>query len=335
MKIKREHLTIIVVLLIGAVARIIKFDDPNLVEDTATYARLGKNLIESGRYAFGENYNTGVFYPPGYPVFIGLIDLIFRDLFFSAKLVSFISSCVSIFLSYLIGKKLYNKEAGLFAALLFAVYPVIIIVSVQGYADALYICFLLLSILLFLISLKRNNAIDHILLGILFSVTYLIRPEGIFLLTLPFLQVFGVFSEKIEFNKRYLLRTVTLSLIFALIISPYMLFIINYTGKFSLSGKGTISILLGELSGDRKYHEVVNTPENPFDKLAYSLNNDKSQLKGWDKNATLSLKDYVLKDPVAFARKYQKNLIQEISILIKLLIPVLLPHRRSLLSYIS
>jgi 4-amino-4-deoxy-L-arabinose transferase-like glycosyltransferase len=325
MKIKKEHLILACILIVGIAARIIKFGDPAMVMDTVAFSRLGKNLVEYGRYVFGENYNMGVFFPPGYPFFIGIANLFFNDLFFSAKLVSFIASCITIILSYLIGKELYNKEAGLFAAFVYALYPVMLIISVDVYADVLFFCFLLLSIYIFIVSLKKNSLYSHVLFGISLSATFLTRPEGLFLLLLPGIQIFGVFNENIHLDKKYLLKFALITSIFILLSSPYMMFIKNYTGKFSLSGKANVSMILGELSSDVEYHDVVNAPDNLYDRAAFILNEDKTQLRGWNKKANFPLKEYILKDPVALFKKYQKNVMREISTLIKLLIPILLP----------
>jgi len=61
MKVKKEHILLICILSIGIIARIVKFVDPGIVMDTVVFSRLGKNLIEFGRYSFGENYNMGIF----------------------------------------------------------------------------------------------------------------------------------------------------------------------------------------------------------------------------------------------------------------------------------
>lgn len=267
----------------------------------------------------------GVFFPPGYPLFVGLLNLMVKDLFVSAKLVSLISSGATIILSYFVGKELYNKEAGLFSAFVYALYPVILILSVDTYSDILFFCFLLLSIYLFLVSLRKDTFFISAMLGISAAASYLTRPEGQFLLLLPLLQVFGVFSERHFFNRKYLLKVALIFLVFGVIISPYMLFLKNYTGKFSPTGKANISILLGELSEDKEYHEVVNAPDNLYDKAAFSLTDDKSELKGWNKKENLSLRDYIFKDFVKFLRRYQKNVLREIKTLTKLLIPITLP----------
>lgn len=325
MKIERENLVLFAIILVGIIARIIKFDDVNLATDAVVYSRLGKNFIEGGTYVFGENYNMGIFFPPGFPVLVGLVNPLFNDLFLSARLVSFILSIGSIFLSYLIGKELYDKVSGLFSALLFAVYPILIIVSVQGYADASFIFFLLLSLYLFIKFLNNEGVIYQVLLGFIFGVTCLIRPEALFLLLLPGMHVFGAFGPKLRFNGKYMLSFIILILVFVLILSPYMLFIKDYTGKFMLSGKNNISILLGEISEDLNYHQIVNAPDNVYDRAAFSLDESKTRLTGWRRDINLSLKDYILKDPVSFARKYLKNLIQEIKIALKLVTPFMLP----------
>ena len=325
MKMKKEHVYLIAILLAGIVARIIKFDDPAIVMDTVSFTRLAKNLIEFGNYVFGENYNMGVFFPPGYPFFVGVVDLMFSELIFSAKLVSFLASCGSIIIAYLIGKELYNSEGGLFAALVFACYPVLLIISVDVYADALFFCLLLISIYTFMVTLKNNSLYLFILFGMSLSILFLTRPEGVFLLALPMLQVLGVFDGRIRFNKKYMMRVSVTFILFVLIISPYMLFLKDYTGKFTLSGKSNVSILLGEASGDREYHDAVNAPDNLYDRLAFQLNEDKTELMGWGKGINFSLKDYLFKDPISLLSRYLKNILREINTLNKLLIPILLP----------
>ncbi len=102
MKIKKEYVMLTCIMVVAVVARIVKFGEPIVGTDVAAYCRLGKNLIENGSYIFGENYNMGVFFPPGYPFFVGILNLFIGDLFFSAKSVSMVASCITILISYLI-----------------------------------------------------------------------------------------------------------------------------------------------------------------------------------------------------------------------------------------
>ncbi len=326
MKIKKEYFILCLIILVGFIVRIIKFGDPAVGTDVAAFSRLGKNLLERGSYAFGENYNMGGFFPPGYPLFIGIINLFAHDLFFSAKLVSFISSLMTILLFYLIGRELHNEESGLFAAFAYAAYPLSIVLGVYGNSDALFFCFFFFAIYVFLLSLRKDSILLYLPLGILTGIATLTRPEGMFICILPFLHFLGFFGGKPSSARWHLVKIVIMLSVFIMILSPYMLFVKNYTGKFALSGKNNIAVLLAELSHDKEYHEIVNAPKNLYDERAFTLTGDKTQLSGWNRNVQRSLlRDYILKDPRKFMRGYMNKILQEIKIIFKLFLPIMIP----------
>ncbi len=173
--------------------------------------------------------------------------------------------------------------------------------------------------------MKKDKVLIHTLFGASMAVSFLIRPEAVFMLAIPILQMFGVFNNRIGFNSKYFYKVVLIFFIFLLIISPYMLFLKDYTGKFTLSGKGNISIILGQISGDKGYHDALVVPENPYDRAAFTLNEDKTQLNGWNREKNLSFKEYILKDPITFFKKYARNILRELIVLFKLLLPILIP----------
>jgi len=287
----------------------------------AFFARLGKNLVENGVYAFGENYNMGLFFPPGYPVFVGLMNLFVNDLFLSGKLVSLIAGVVTIVIFYKIGKEIYNGRAGLFAAFALAALPLAIKMSVVGQTDALFYCFAFLSIYLFIISAGKDNILMHIPAGIFTGMAYLTRPEGLLLLLLPFLLSDSLNPFR---NKRQLLKIAIVFSLFMLVISPYLLFIKNSTGKFSLSGKSSTAAFIAEMP--ESYHELMSVEGNPdYDSALYSLNAEKNQVRLFDENSQVSFAGFVLKHPASFLKKYGKNIIEEQKILVKLLVPIILP----------
>ncbi len=326
MKIKKEHYILGLIIIAGIVLRIFKFGDPVVGTDVAAFSRLGKNFIESGSYSFGENYNMGVFFPPGYPLFIAVTNFFSHDLFFSAKFVSFLASLITVILFYLIGKELHSEEAGLFAAFAYAVHPLSIILGVYGNSDALFFCFFFFSIYIFLLSLKKDRMLYYFLIGISAGIATITRPEGMFLIMLPSLHFFGLLGNRPPKAMKRLISVVAMLSVFIMIIFPYMLFVKNYTGKFALSGKNNIAVLLAELSHDKEYHEIVNAPKNLYDKAAFSFNKDKKQLTGWNRDVHRSLlKDYILTHPLEFIRGYQRKVFQEIQILIKLFLPIMIP----------
>ena len=315
MKVKKEHLILILILLIGTALRVFLSREITFIGvDAVSYTRLGKNLIEKGAYIFGEDYNRGIFFPPGYPLVIGVLNLFINDLFLSGEIISVISSLVAIFLLYLIGKEIYNEEAGLFAAFSFALYPSLLSTSILVSSEALFICFMALSIYLTFILIKKNSLFYFILLGVSIGMAYLTRSEGLLLLALPFLHVL---SSGMRENKQYLIKVSVALIVFALIASPYILFLKNATGKFNLSGKNSyLSYLM---------QNGVTGPGFEFDKVRFILNDEKNKIKSYDEAYKTSGTMDLIREPADFIKRYVKNAIAEAKVLLILLVPILLP----------
>jgi 4-amino-4-deoxy-L-arabinose transferase-like glycosyltransferase len=309
MKTNKTYLVLLVILLLALLIRIPLFTNEKFVTtDGVDYARLGKNLIEKGEYFYREDYNFGTLFSPGYPLFIGLTNLFFDNLLLSGRLVSLLSSLITIILLYFIGKELNNKEAGLFLATCYAIYPFIIWTSVRLMTESIFFLFLALTIYLFVLAFKRKKILFFLLFGASSAFAYLIRPEGIILLALPFLSL-----KKLK-NKKYLVRIFAALLVFILVASPYLLFLKESTGDFTLSGKtGLVTILGGTLTG------------GDYEKLFYSLNEEKNKLDALEKSSKLSIIDFMFEDPVEFIKRFFLNSLYEIELLLLLSIPILLP----------
>jgi len=315
MKIKKEHLILSFIFLIGMVIRILLFRNETFIGiDAAALTRLGKNLIEYGKYSFGENYNWGLFFPPGYPLSIGLMNLFINDLYISGKLISLFSSILTILLLYLIGKELHSKESGLFIAFIFSIHTAMLWTSVSAATESYFICWFFLSIYLFIITLRKTNFFVYLLLGVSIGMAYLTRPEGVFLLILPLL---SGDKQSLFKDKKLLLNIGTTLLVFILIASPYLVFLKNFTGRYTLSGKrGYLSVIL---------QEGVSSEEIEYDIAAYSLDEGKTHLNAFNPYKHLSSVNYIFNNPLTFIQKYLKNLKKAVKAQIRLLLPVLLP----------
>jgi 4-amino-4-deoxy-L-arabinose transferase-like glycosyltransferase len=309
MKTKREHLILILIFFVGLLIRYYLFKNVTFIgTDAVLYGRLGKNFIETGNYVFGENFNYGILYPPVYPILIGLINLIMNDLFISGKLISLVSSLVTIFLFYLLGKNLHSKEAGLFAAACYSVYPHIINTSVSVISESLFFLHLSFSIYLFILSMRKNNFLLFVLFAIFAAITYLTRPEGFLLIILPFLLI------KKKNLQKDLLKIFIGLIVFGLVACPYLLFLKNATGKFMLSGKSGLNIILGE--------KVIG---KDYEKIAWSLNAEKNQINSYAQNTRINLIGYISKDISRFMKRYFTNMVKQIIIIAILIIPIMFP----------
>ena len=308
---KRANFIIGIILLMGLLLRIYLFVNETFIgtgADGIGYARLGKNLIEKGEYTFGEDYNSGILLPYGYPLLIGLTNLFVRDLFVAGKLVSLLASLATIFLFYLIGKEVVNQRAGLFAALAYALYPYILHTSVLVQTESIFFMFFSLAIYLFVLLFKEKKLSYIIFFGIAVAFSHLIRPEGLVLLTFPFL--FLKFKDK----KTLVKTSLILLIILILLVSPYVAFLKSQTGKYQLTGKGGINFLIGD--------KILGKNS---EKNIYSLNKEKTQLASYELTLQYSFFDYILRDPRGLFERIVRNVLEEIRLLSYFLLPIMLP----------
>lgn len=309
MKRQQALILLILILAIAFVFRVYAFANAPFIEtDGAVYSRLGKNLVETGQYTFGETFNLGIIFPPGYPFLIGMTNLIVQDLLLAGQLVSFVASMLTVVFLYLVGAALKNREAGLFASLAAAIHPYFILASAIVFTEAVFIFLIVLSLYLFIIATRTNTLRAFLLFGIASGITYLVRPEGILLLVLPLLH----FGKSLP-RKKPLVACAIVLVVFAFIASPYIYFLYQSTGKFALTGKTNMNVVVAE----------VLIEEHPFEQT-YSLNEEKTQIRRFE-SPTLSFIQYIMKYPARYASYYFHNFTREFILLGFLLLPVIIP----------
>ena len=114
-----------------------------------------KELLQGGYVHFNPSH-----WGPGYIYFIGIILRFFNEKVFMIKLVQVILSTISVYLIYILAKKIFNESIALLSAFIFSIYPTLIAFTHYLWSETLYI-FLLVIIIFFLIvfSLKKIKAI--------------------------------------------------------------------------------------------------------------------------------------------------------------------------------
>jgi hypothetical protein len=126
--------------------------------------------------AFAVNPRT----PFGYPLSLWMLGQVTGDLFVSGKLLTGFSTLVVLGFTYLLGRRLFTADVGLFAVLglvattLFAEHTILV-----G-TDMLAIACLLASLYLLLLE-TEHRVRSSILAGILGGLSYLVRPSAIVL----------------------------------------------------------------------------------------------------------------------------------------------------------
>ncbi|MBT3297532.1 phospholipid carrier-dependent glycosyltransferase [archaeon] len=169
-KSKKNYLYLLfIILILGLFLRAYHLDVPFEGFHAAKevqFASMAQHFQEGGHYfvpeTHWEGFNTNVFFP-GWLV-LGSWDLFGSNYEWAARLPFLIMGLLSIVLVYLIGKEMYNKKIGLFAAFFLAVSPMAAYFSRNVQGESPLIFFSLLTIYLFFL-FKRTKKIKFFYLS--------------------------------------------------------------------------------------------------------------------------------------------------------------------------
>jgi 4-amino-4-deoxy-L-arabinose transferase-like glycosyltransferase len=222
-----------------------------MTPDGVYYATLGRNLV-SGNFRGG----LSTFYSPLYPLLAGLSSLIFRDAEVGGRMVSVIAGGLLVVPVYLLIRILYGTGAACVGAFLIAIHPSLNYYSTLLLTESTYTLLFMTAVLLGLAALSTGGSTGGVAFcstGLVLGACYLIRPEAIGYLGLMLvLACGGMFSGKHLPLRTVLFNVLSLVTGFTLVAAPYILFLRQRTGRWTISDKLRALMLSGE-SLERKW----------------------------------------------------------------------------------
>ncbi|HNC47720.1 MAG TPA: hypothetical protein PLH27_01940 [bacterium] len=227
--------------------------------DPWEYFNISHGLIIGNGIVLNDNYD--VILPPGYPVIIGLLYFLIPvewPILLGIGIVSFILSIILMKkILQLMGFNFHLRIIGLF---FFAFNSQLLIQAGRGYSDLLMILLILSLIWVSIIKKNTKNLSWGIVLGMLWGLLSLTKPEGVLLgLVIISLSVF---------NSRMIKGIAAIC--FIVLYLPYGVFLKNQTGAWQISGKTYVNLVLGELNSpyqnptnyDTRYAVISRVWEN-------------------------------------------------------------------------
>lgn len=199
----------------------------SVVWDGYYYGVLGKNLI-SGR--FDEGLST--YWPPLYPLLVGISSLFFSDPKFAASFVSVVAGSLLIIPVYFLIKEFYGKKAAPMGAFLVIVYPSLVVYSSVFLTEATYTLLFTTGILTGWFAITREKGLWFILTGLLFAACYLVKPEAFAFIGLVLVLVLSatLLRRKLRLTRTY--SHLSLLLIGFVVLSfPYLLYLHEKIGR--------------------------------------------------------------------------------------------------------
>ncbi len=195
---------IIGILVLGLILRLITINQ-SLWLDEAINVLAAKNLPF---WHFVTGYPLGDFHPPGYFAILWIWSHIFGYTEISVRMPSVLLGVATIFITYLLGKDLFNKRVGIISALLLAIGPLHIYYSQEARMYALAAFSVALSCL-FLVRLLKGGKYAGWFYAL--SVALVLYSDYIAYLILPVQFVYVVLAERknlIKFIKFFSLGVV-------------------------------------------------------------------------------------------------------------------------------
>jgi 4-amino-4-deoxy-L-arabinose transferase-like glycosyltransferase len=184
----------------------------------------------------------------------------FMDTVSACRYASMVAGCAVIPLVYLIARRLVpdDRRVASLAALTTAWFPLLIEMSVLGYDDMLsgLMFTLIVSVLVCSAAEPRYRVRAAVLAGVATSLGYLTRPTGLAMIGV--VVVVWMFLARMERTgwKGWVIPSAVSLLAFAIVSAPYVAFISNVMGRFTLTAKTMVNLIWMTESPDRNYELV-------------------------------------------------------------------------------
>jgi len=243
-----ELLLVSVPTLAALVLRLMMLTSPgHLTSDGVWYALLGRNLI-SGNIKDG----LSTYWPPLYPLLIGIFSIVTRDAELAGRLVSVIAGALLVIPIYFLARRLYGKPTAFVAALLTVIYPFLLEYSTVVLTESLYTLLFTLAVLGALSAFSTGKNHQFFMTGLAIGACYLVRPEAFGFAGLILLMI----AASVLLGKRANLKRASANAPiflagFLLLSLPYLLYLRAETGRWGLSEKLTAITQLGAANKDR------------------------------------------------------------------------------------
>jgi len=254
-------LLVAVCVRVGWIAYVNVDPEDGRLDDSLFYYRVARALAAGDGYLdpFLGEPTTG--WPPAYTSLLALSFVVLRDTLIATKVLNVALAAGAVWLTYLLGRRLFDTRVGLVSAFVIAIFPSYVYLSTLAMAENLFVPLFLLVLLLIvgrgLAAGVAPNAARSLALGATIALAALTRAEGIWLF-LPAVVVWAVASR----DRTAAARSVCLVLVGAgIVFTPWTVRNVVQLGEFTVvreTSSGTIAI--GLHPGYRAYSGFI-TPE--------------------------------------------------------------------------
>jgi 4-amino-4-deoxy-L-arabinose transferase-like glycosyltransferase len=232
--VKKEYLMVGALVLGALLLRLLFLQTAQvLFPDGVHYSWLGRALV-SGDLRQG----LSIYWPPFYPLLIGIAWRLLGDLELAGRMVSVIAGSFVVIPTYLLAWHFYGNRVAIISGVLVTFYPRLLFYSTRSLTEAVYSLILMTLIWLLWKGVKEGSIRRLIGVGLLLGVAYLTKPEGIFYLILVLVCLFGLRNSSGAFDLRQRAAAAIVIVVAVGAVSfPYLAYLRHVTGFWTISQK--------------------------------------------------------------------------------------------------
>ena len=232
--------------------------DEVIGRDASIYVQLARHLADGN---FSAGFDT--FWTSFYPLLVASVGLFTNSLLLPTVIVSIITGSLAVPATYYLVKQSYSRREALIAAVIAIFYPHLLTATFDYGTENIYLLLLIFALITGWNGLTKNSTINFFVTGLLIGCAYLTRPEAFgYLLFFAPIVFLKNFTEQGLFARNSFKNVAVLLLGFALLATPYLIYIRSATGEWSISPKFKAHIGGTNFSG-LKFDKNNNPLENP------------------------------------------------------------------------
>jgi len=211
--------------------------------DGAEYARIAENLRKGLGYVGIVTPGAELNFPPLLPLLIAGASFITRDYMQAGRLVALIAGALLPLPVFGITARLFGRRAAIIATALAIANPLLVNLSFAVLSEGPYLTLILTAVYLVLTAFDRPSIPKWCLIGGVFGVAYLLRPEALLPFGVTVVSVFFVTADDLGDKCK---RAFAALVVFSLLTLPEVALLYKYTGRIQLTAKTTIMLAMAD-----------------------------------------------------------------------------------------
>jgi hypothetical protein len=213
--------------------------------DESCYLYLAQNLFGGNGYTYYNNVPE-LHFPPLFPIVLGLLNLAVRDWEVVSRVAYVVFGSLLLLPVYLLARRIHGVLVARIAALVTALLPAFTsgVLFAETLSEPLYLFCLACGIYQLYMAFADGSVRSHLLSGVAFSLAYLTRPEAMlyFFLALGSLPIYRLIERRRSLRESAV-RLGALAAGFFVVAFPYLIFVHQESGMWTLSTKGRTTYL--------------------------------------------------------------------------------------------